>query len=78
MSNGAALDALAEGPPPDVVTITVPEGRSRREVERIIGSQLSGDYLAATVRSPAAQPARLRREGGRRTSRASCSPPPTS
>ena len=56
MSNGAALDALAEGPPPDVVTITVPEGRSRREVKRIIGSQLRGDYLAATVRSSELNP----------------------
>ncbi len=65
MSNGAALDALAEGPPPDIVTITVPEGRSRREVARIVGSQLSGDYLAATVRSPQLNPRAYGAKGAR-------------
>jgi uncharacterized YceG family protein len=56
MSIGAALDALATGPPPDIVTITVPEGRSRREVVDILGGELDGDYLAATRRSPALDP----------------------
>jgi uncharacterized YceG family protein len=56
MSLGAALDALAAGPPPNIVTITVPEGRSRREVARIVGDQLEGDYLAASKRSPALDP----------------------
>ena len=56
MSNGAALDALAAGPPPNIVTITVPEGRSRREIAGIVGDQLEGDYLAATRRSPALDP----------------------
>ena len=58
MSNGAALDALAEGPPPDIVTLTIPEGRSRREIARIVGRSLRGDYLAATRRSSALDPAR--------------------
>jgi len=56
MSNGAALDALADGPPPNIVTITVPEGRSRREIAGSIGNQLEGDYLAATRSSPALDP----------------------
>ena len=56
MSYGAALDALAAGPPPDLVTITVPEGRSRREIAALVGAQLEGDYLAATKRSPALSP----------------------
>ena len=56
MSNDAALDALAAGPPPNIVTITVPEGLSRRETADIIGDQLTGDYLAATRRSPALDP----------------------
>jgi uncharacterized YceG family protein len=65
MSYGAALDALAKPPPPDIVTITVPEGRSRREVKRIIGSQLRGDYLAATVRSPLLSPRTYGASGAR-------------
>ena len=64
MSNGAALDALSEGPPPDIVTLTIPEGRSRREIARIVGQSLRGDYLAATRRSEALDPARY---GARRT-----------
>ena len=64
MSNGAALDALAEGPPPNIVTLTIPEGRSRPEIKRAIGDQLEGDYLAASKRSPRAEPARVR--GGER------------
>ena len=30
MSYGAALDVLAKGPPANIVTLTIPEGRSRR------------------------------------------------
>jgi UPF0755 protein len=56
MSNAAALDVLAEGPPPDIVRLTFPEGRSRREVARIVGSSLDGSYLAATRRSRALDP----------------------
>jgi UPF0755 protein len=51
MSYGAALDALSSGPPRDIVTLTIPEGRSRSEVKGIVGSSLKGDYLAATMRS---------------------------
>jgi UPF0755 protein len=56
MSYAAALDALSQGPPPDVVRVTIPEGRSRREIDRIVGSQLKGDYLAASVRSKLLNP----------------------
>jgi UPF0755 protein len=63
MSAGAALDALAEGPPPDIVTLTIPEGRSRREVARIVGSSLDGSYLVASRRSRALNP---RRYGAKR------------
>ncbi len=51
MSAAAALDRLAKGPPPDVVTLTVPEGRSRPEVGRIVGGSLDGSYLVASRRS---------------------------
>jgi peptidoglycan lytic transglycosylase G len=63
MSYGAALDAIAGGPPSNVVTMVIPEGRSRREVARQIDGTLKGDYLAATRSSTLLNP---RRYGARR------------
>jgi UPF0755 protein len=63
MSYAAALDALSQGPPPDVVRVTIPEGKSRREIKSIIGSQLKGDYLALTTHSKLLDP---RRYGAKR------------
>ncbi|GAC1318048.1 MAG: endolytic transglycosylase MltG [Thermoleophilaceae bacterium] len=58
MSYSAALDALVKGPAPNVVTVTIPEGRSRAEIERALGpGKLKGDYLTATRHSPALDPA---------------------
>jgi uncharacterized YceG family protein len=51
MSHGAALDALSQGPPPDVVRVAIPEGRARGEVKRVVDGRLEGDYLALTRRS---------------------------
>jgi uncharacterized YceG family protein len=65
MSNGAALDALGAGPPPNIVTLTIPEGRSRREIAPTIGDQLEGDYLAATQRSRALDPREYDAENAR-------------
>ena len=65
MSHGAALDALAAGPPPNIVTITIPEGRSRPEIADIVGGQLEGDYSAATRRSPALNPREYGAKGAR-------------
>jgi UPF0755 protein len=63
MSYGAAIDALSDNPPPpDTVTITIPEGLSRPEAAALIGDSLRGDYERATVRSPRLRPARY---GGR-------------
>ena len=62
MSYGAALDTLTNGPPPNIVKLTIPEGRSRAEVAQIIGSQLRGDYIAQTRRSAKLNP---RRYGGK-------------
>jgi uncharacterized YceG family protein len=54
MSYGAAIDALSEGPPKDIVTVTIPEGRSRAEIAPIAKQVgLEGDYEEASVRSPA-------------------------
>ena len=58
MSNAAAMDAISKGPPADVVRVAVPEGRSRREVDRIVGNRLRGDYITATRRSPQLDPRR--------------------
>ena len=51
MSYSAALTALSNGPPNNLVTVVVPEGRSRREIAASIRG-LKGDYLAATKRRP--------------------------
>jgi UPF0755 protein len=51
MSYSAALDALTKGPPNNVVTVVVPEGRSRREIARSLKG-LRGNYLVATKRRP--------------------------
>ena len=64
MSYAAALDALAKGPPPNVVSLVVPEGKSRREISPSIKS-LEGDYLAATRRSKLLDPADYGAESAR-------------
>ncbi len=60
MSYGAALTALAKTPPPPpVIRITIPEGKSRREIAPIARQAgLRGDYLAASRRSPVLDPRR--------------------
>ncbi len=63
MSNIAALDSLEKGAPDDVVQVTVPEGRSRREVKRGLPPGLKGDYVALTRRSSLLDPADYGAEG---------------
>ena len=63
MSYMAALDALGEAPPPQVVRITIPEGRARREVSGIVKGRLKGDYLALTTRSKLLDPRRYGAKG---------------
>jgi uncharacterized YceG family protein len=57
MSYSAALDALTKGVAPNVVTIVIPEGKSRREIAAQAGG-LRGSYLAASVRSRYLNPRR--------------------
>jgi len=54
MSYGAALDALTGAPAvPTTIKLTIPEGRSRREIVPLVKQLgLTGSYLAATARSP--------------------------
>jgi peptidoglycan lytic transglycosylase G len=60
MSYGAALDALSTNPPPPpVVRITIPEGKSRREIVPLARQAgLRGDYLAASRSSQQLDPRR--------------------
>jgi UPF0755 protein len=55
MRYSAVLDRLEEGVPPNVVMVTVPEGRSRREVAPLV-KNLDGNYVRATRRNPALDP----------------------
>jgi UPF0755 protein len=60
MSFGAALGALSKNPPPPpVVRITIPEGKSRRETVPLVRQAgLRGDYLAVSRASSALNPRR--------------------
>jgi uncharacterized YceG family protein len=57
MSFAAALDALQQGVPPNVVQVSIPEGLSRKEIAPLTGG-LRGKYVRATRRSPALNPRR--------------------
>jgi len=67
MTNGAAIEALMQGPKVRVVktfNVGVPEGLSRREAAKALaGSGIEGNYLKAT-RSRAASPMRARVSAG--------------
>jgi UPF0755 protein len=59
MSYGDVLDRLAGGPAADVLTVTIPEGLSRREIAPIVAKAgIGGDYLRASVSSPSLDPRR--------------------
>jgi uncharacterized YceG family protein len=58
MSYGAAIAALTAGPKNQIVRLTIPEGRSRREVARIVGGSLAGSYIAASRHSHLLKPSR--------------------
>ncbi|MGH2848240.1 MAG: endolytic transglycosylase MltG, partial [Thermoleophilaceae bacterium] len=61
MSYAAVLDRLEEGVPPNVVVVTIPEGRSRREVAPLV-KKLDGNYMKATRSHPALDPRDYRAE----------------
>ena len=56
MSYAAALDALQEGVPPNVVQVAIPEGLSRTEI-RPLTKGLRGNYLRVSRRSSRLDPA---------------------
>jgi UPF0755 protein len=51
MGYGAVIDRLSRGAPTRIVTVVVPEGRSRREIAASL-TGLKGNYLVATKRRP--------------------------
>ena len=55
MTFAAALDALQEGVPPNVVQVSIPEGLSRKEIAPLTDG-LRGRYVRATRRSPSLNP----------------------
>jgi UPF0755 protein len=59
MSYDAVLDRLEKGVAPNVVMVTIPEGRSRREIAPLVDG-LDGNYLRATRRSPVLDPSDYR------------------
>jgi UPF0755 protein len=59
----AVLDRLEEGVPPNVVQVTIPEGRSRSEVAPTV-RRLRGNYMRATRRHPALDPTEYRAPRG--------------
>ena len=64
MSYGAAIDALSEGPPKDVITLTIPEGRSRGEIAPTVEQAgVAGNYKPASARSRAINLARYKAAG---------------
>lgn len=69
MSNGAALEALtATNAAAPVINVAIPEGPSRREVAPIVARQgVKGDYLKASVSSPALDPRRYGAPSSART-----------
>jgi UPF0755 protein len=64
MKYTAVLDRLEQGLPPNVVQVTIPEGRSRREVAPLV-KRLRGNYVKATRRSPALNPREYQAKGAR-------------
>ena len=65
MSFAAVLDALEKGTPPNIVVLTIPEGRSRREVAALVKGKLAGNYLRASRRSRALDPREYGAKGAR-------------
>jgi UPF0755 protein len=64
MSYAAVLDRLERGVPPNVVVVTIPEGRSRREIAPLV-RRLDGNYLRATRSSPVLDPSEYGARGAR-------------
>jgi uncharacterized YceG family protein len=64
MSFAVVLDRLEQGLPPNVVRITIPEGRSRREVAPLV-KRLRGNYVKATRRNPTLDPRDYRAKGAK-------------
>jgi UPF0755 protein len=66
MSYDAAIDALSEGPPRDLINVTFPEGIALREIApRVRQVGVRGDYVRASRRSSVLDPRRYGATGAR-------------
>ena len=77
MSYGAALDSLTQGPPQNIVKLTIPEGRSRTEARRHRRRPAAGQLHRADEGSRRSSTRAATAARARRTSKVSCSRPPT-
>jgi uncharacterized YceG family protein len=65
MAYDRVLATLAKGPPRNVINVTIPEGRARREVAPIVEKAgLRGSYVRASARSSALNPRRYGAKSG--------------
>ncbi len=62
MSYMTVLDRLEQGLPPDVIQVTIPEGRSRSEIAPLV-KRLRGNYVRATRKDAALNPRAYRARG---------------
>jgi uncharacterized YceG family protein len=57
MAYSDVIDKLTTGPPRNVITVTIPEGRARSEIAPLVKSAgVTGSYVRASARSPALNP----------------------
>jgi len=65
MPYGDVIKKLRAGPPRNIINVTIPEGRARREVAPILaGAGVKGNYLRATVRNSHLNPRTYRAPHG--------------
>jgi UPF0755 protein len=64
MKYSDVIAALEKGPPANTIQVSVPEGRSRREIAESV-TALKGDYERATKRSPDLNPRRYGAKGAK-------------
>jgi uncharacterized YceG family protein len=59
MAYSDVIDKLTAGPPRNVITVLIPEGRARSEIAPLVKSAgVTGSYVRASVRSPKLNPRR--------------------
>jgi UPF0755 protein len=65
MKYSDVIAALEKGPPANTIQVSIPEGRSRKEIADNLPAALKGNYERATVKSPQLDPRRYGAKGAR-------------